>query len=581
MPSSSEPCAVISHDEGQRKVGNIVEAMCEDEFIPYDRDHGASKEFVENNPSEDAASSKLSIRLPGSMAPTHCTAHTVIASRTVNDADDAAAAAANNATQSPILPIVSGDIRSLRSLRSEIQPMVLCGKDDAAKHTSTNIRTLSAYAATLAASNDPLKKRESIILLLGESLLKYGCPGHRAEDALVQMAQFFEMNCSFSLLPDTILATFHDSSTHRRSIMIKPTSTLDFGKIGEIQLVMNEFLRQRRYDDDDSWLSACIEALMAILTLPPTWGLKGTCFSYFISSCTACAMLFNGSWKDTLLSGILGLLVAGLTVLAGRRPIYGAVFEVSSSALVSAIARAFSRHCCFSTVALSSILILLPGYAMTIAVMELSARRVTSGTIRLIYAVFIAFILAYGFQIGSRVYTSVAAIFGIADASDDVDALCGKAPISPWFYIPLMPLLSLSIGMSYGSSIRQALPQFGGAIIAFCLCYFLAKIVPDMSIVSSTAAFAVGLYAHFVLKLSKEPPLISMAVGITLLVPGSVGVRAAFAVLREQDEQITSTSDILFPIRMLSISLGLAVGLFASAMVVYPAGKKGTLLLSL
>ena len=157
--------------------------------------------------------------------------------------------------------------------------------------------------------------------------------------------------------------------------------------------------------------------------------------------------------------------------------------------------------------------------------MELSARRVTTGTVRLIYAVFYAFLLAYGFQIGSRAYASIAEAFGSinTDGNPHADDLCGQNPISPWFYIPLLPLLSISIGISYGSSIRQCLPQMGGAIIAFCLCYFMNKVVPDPPIVESTAAFAVGLYSHFVLKLTGEPPLISVAVGITLLVPGSIG----------------------------------------------------------
>ncbi|KAI9467939.1 hypothetical protein BDB00DRAFT_864311 [Zychaea mexicana] len=212
--------------------------------------------------------------------------------------------------------------------------------------------------------------------------------------------------------------------------------------------------------------------------------------------------------------------------------------------------------------------------------MELSARRVTTGTIRLIYAVFYAFLLAYGFQIGSRAYTSIAEALKSTTASsnppeEQSDDLCGQNPISQWFYIPMLPLLSISIGMSYGSSIRQSYAQLGGAIIGFCLCYFMNKIVSDPPIVESTAAFAVGLYSHFVLKLTGEPPLISMAVGITLLVPGSIGVKGAYALLHQED-----TSQMLFPIKMLTVALGLAAGLFASAMIVYPTGKRRTLLLS-
>lgn len=150
--------------------------------------------------------------------------------------------------------------------------------------------------------------------------------------------------------------------------------------------------------------------------------------------------------------------------------------------------------------------------------MELSARHVTTGSIRLVYAIFYAFLLAYGLQMGSRLYASI-----VADDSEVGNELCGSNPVSPWYYIPMLPVLSISIAISYGSSVRQWASQSGGAAIAFCLSYFLGKVVPDPPIVNSITAFATGLYAYCVLKLTGEPPLISLSVGITLLVPGSIG----------------------------------------------------------
>ena len=55
-----------------------------------------------------------------------------------------------------------------------------------------------------------------------------------------------------------------------------------------------------------------------------------------------------------------------------------------------------------------------------------------------------------------------------------------------------------------------------------------------------------------------------------------LGVKGAYALLHQEDSNQT-----LFPIKMLTVALGLAAGLFASAMIVYPAGKKRTLLISL
>jgi uncharacterized membrane protein YjjB (DUF3815 family) len=47
--------------------------------------------------------------------------------------------------------------------------------------------------------------------------------------------------------------------------------------------------------------------------------------------------------------------------------------------------------------------------------------------------------------------------------------------------------------------------------------------VSDGQIVGSIAAFAIGLYSNFALNITGEPPLAPLCVGVTLLVPGSIG----------------------------------------------------------
>lgn len=132
------------------------------------------------------------------------------------------------------------------------------------------------------------------------------------------------------------------------------------------------------------------------------------------------------------------------------------------------------------------------------------------------YAIFYAFQLAYGLQVGSNVYNAI-------DPNASEEGLCNQTLVSPWFYIPLLPLLSIAIALSYGSCKKQWISQTLSAGIAFCLTYFLGKVIPDGQIVGTIAAFGIGLYSNFALKLTGEPPLAPLSVGVTLLVPGSIG----------------------------------------------------------
>lgn len=119
-------------------------------------------------------------------------------------------------------------------------------------------------------------------------------------------------------------------------------------------------------------------------------------------------------------------------------------------------------------------------------------------------------------------------VYGAIDPNVSEYGLCDQPPVSPWFALALLPTLSIALSLSYGSSRKQYISQCVAAAIAFCLSFFLGKVIPDGQIVGSIAAFVVGLYSNFALKVTGEPPLAPLCVGLTLLVPGSIGTFCPF-----------------------------------------------------
>ncbi|KAI9312346.1 hypothetical protein BX666DRAFT_824367 [Dichotomocladium elegans] len=373
-----------------------------------------------------------------------------------------------------------------------------------------------------------------------------------------------DMNATFSIVPDLVIVSLAhpDNPGRSETLTVKSGLTFDIGKLVRVTKTMNAL-----YGGELNARS-CLATLQEIAELPPTCGSWGLCFAFSSIGFTATTSMFEGTWIDATMAAALGLLVSLLFIASLKFHAYGPVFEISACILVGLAGRIFHSYTCYIKVALSPILILLPGYGMTMAVMEISAHQVTTGSIRLIYAIIYAFMLAYGLQIGSSAYIAIN-----PDIADD--GYCG-APVSPWFYLLLFPIMSVSIGIAYGSARRQWASQTCCAAIGFCVLYFLGRIVTDPQILSTIAAFAMGLYANLALKITGEPPLAPLCVGITLLVPGSIGVKDAFALLDKGD-----TSQAMYPIQMLRIALGLSVGLFASNMIVYPTGKIRSLYISL
>ncbi|KAF7722311.1 hypothetical protein EC973_003462 [Apophysomyces ossiformis] len=220
------------------------------------------------------------------------------------------------------------------------------------------------------ASDNNTESHTKLLLLLAQCLLSSGCPSYRAEDALQHTSRWVGLDATFSFLPDSVLVTFVKDKALTESIMVKTCQSYDTGKIGEINSVLNAFFKET-ID-----LSTCLSSLDAIANAPATSSYRMMILAFAGSSFSASATMFGGSWMDAAASGGLGLLVGLLFTLACQYPIYGRVFEVSASVIIAIIARALHQYVCFTGVAVAAILILLPGYSMTMAVVSLHKLKI-------------------------------------------------------------------------------------------------------------------------------------------------------------------------------------------------------------
>ncbi|KAI8361802.1 hypothetical protein EDC96DRAFT_444956 [Choanephora cucurbitarum] len=218
---------------------------------------------------------------------------------------------------------------------------------------------------TILKKDDALlyEKKKSVIILLGRLLLKCGCPCHRVDSILQHTAKRLVLDASFAFLPDSVLITFTESD-NSQSIMVKAPQGYDNGKIIKVNETMNMFFQ------DKIDLDRCLILLHEIATAPPTCGTFSTILFFGVSSFSASVMLFGGTWIDGIISGCLGLLVSLLYLFSTHYPTYALVFEMSTSIIVALIAKALHQYCCFVSVAMSSLLILLPGYTMTVGVVR-------------------------------------------------------------------------------------------------------------------------------------------------------------------------------------------------------------------
>ncbi|ORX55202.1 hypothetical protein DM01DRAFT_1407209 [Hesseltinella vesiculosa] len=347
-------------------------------------------------------------------------------------------------------------------------------------------------------------------------------------------------------------------------LLLKTGVWPDTTRLSKIAKTLNAFLKDKQSFD------TTLQQLRDIQTQPASVNPYTLFASFTLLAFSSSLILFNGTWLDGTIAACLGGIMGVLIILALDLPVYARVFDISACALVSFLGRVLSRYCCYNATVIPAIVILLPGYNMTLSVMELTEKQVVSGTIRLAYAIFYTFMLGYGLHIGSSLYNAI----------DPSSELAGHCPtdsgVPTWTYVPMFPLLSISIGLSFGANWRQWFSQTICAGLGFTTTFFLQPLMQEAAVLNTLATFVVGLYCHLTLRYFGEQPLAPLCVGITLLLPGSLGVKGAYAFLNQKD-----TDQASFAFNMLNVALGLSVGLFASAMVVYPWGKPKSLSISM
>ncbi|KAJ1769771.1 pheromone-regulated protein prm10 [Coemansia sp. RSA 1843] len=244
-----------------------------------------------------------------------------------------------------------------------------------------------------------------------------------------------------------------------------------------------------------------------------------------VTSWSVCILAFNGSWLDSVAALVLGMAAGCLNLLASRLKGYTNLFEASVSIVCGFLATAVERWVCFGAVTLSATAVLLPGLLLTTGIIELTSRNMHAGTVRVGYALTLAFILAFGINLGNNIYVEI-------------------------FSVP-----SIMFSVFWYLVIHRGLSTVGPVVSAFVL----------------------GVAANIWSKVFKHNAYATMLPGMMILVPGSVGVRGIMTMFQGSQNGANSMQLVF---QMIQTSLSIMVGLFASSFVVYPRGKKQSALIT-
>jgi len=247
--------------------------------------------------------------------------------------------------------------------------------------------------------------RHQYLIKLCHALMMYGAPTHRLENYMQMSARVLGIEGQFMYLPGTMIISFDDSNTHTTEVkLVRSPAGVDLGRLRDVHEIYKEVVHDLiGVEEATTRLSRVIDRKNKF----PTW-LRVLLFG--VASATVAPFGFEGRYIDMPICFILGCLVGFLQLyLAPSNELYANVFEITAAVATSFMSRVFgSIHrgelFCFSALAQSSIALILPGYMVLCASLELQSHQMISGSVRMVYALIYSLFLGYGITIGAVIY---------------------------------------------------------------------------------------------------------------------------------------------------------------------------------
>jgi uncharacterized membrane protein YjjB (DUF3815 family) len=293
---------------------------------------------------------------------------------------------------------------------------------------------------------------------------------------------------------------------------------------------------------------------------PRAYGRALTTLCFALTSAGA-ARFFGGGGREVLAAAGIGLGTGLLALGVERWPGLGRVFEAVAAALAALLATCMERWAgpVSGYVAMvAGLIVLLPGFNLTVALTELATRHLVSGTARLTGALGTFLALGFGVAFGLRLgtlWTGVAVDLRVAAPVQSLPA---------WTLYLALVLAPLTLAVLLRADLRDAPPIVASGVLAFFAARLgVAALGPELG--PFLGALVVGLCGNVYSRLWHRPASVPIVPGLLLLVPGSLGFASVSSLLERE-----TLSGVETAFRTSFGAVSLVVGLLCASVLFPP-----------
>ncbi|MEA3504173.1 MAG: threonine/serine exporter family protein [Bacteroidota bacterium] len=390
-----------------------------------------------------------------------------------------------------------------------------------------------------------IPQQYKFIILLGKALHMYGVPSYKIQNYLTSIAEKKGIKGGFMDTPTWINYVFYleDDHTYNYIESVLP-GDLNLGALSKVSEITDKVL-----DGIIDEKQAAIE-INDIKKCKKMLGNIGEACA-FIFSAGAFSVILDTNWASAIAAAFLGIFVYALTYLASKSEYISSTLEALAAFVVTIGAGLLSipfPEINISLTILASIIILIPGLAITTALEEITSKSLVSGTAKLADAIVSLFKQFFGVILG----ISLLPFLG------DINPNSLKNDIPTW--MDPIAIFALLLGLVVVMRVRKK--DVFLALVTGFISYYITILMAFTGLLISifVGTIIVVLLSKLWSKINNSPKMVFLTPGIIMLVPGSkafIGLSTVF--LKSGVEHSTSMGE-----QVLLILLGIIGGLIFS-----------------
>ncbi|HZZ66219.1 MAG TPA: threonine/serine exporter family protein [Candidatus Baltobacteraceae bacterium] len=381
------------------------------------------------------------------------------------------------------------------------------------------------------------------LVQLARELHRAGVASDQLERTIVPIAQTLGLQVEIFALPTNItIAIGPQYEQHIIMLRLSPGRP-NLRKLALLNEIFDE-LQSRR-----TTLARAIAQLRDIdrICPPPpaaSWIVALGCIAVGV------AILLGGGKSELIVAALIGLATGVLSYFTTRNPVMNRLYEVFAAFCATMIVAVFSHYVAPVNLYVSivaGVVVLLPGYSLTLALHELANGDLIAGTARLGRVLVVLLALACGTFLGL-------ALLG-PNFSTAAPALAHR-PFSAPYWAAAVVLLSIGLSVDLDARVRDFAWVFLASALALGSTLFFSRL-PTHNVTPFLSALVCGLVANGGARFLRVPQPVLLVPGITVLVPGSLSYESLLSIVSSRNYDIAFAMAVNAVIAAILIVAGL------------------------